>query len=76
MVQGGMSPWDVLRAATLEPARYFGLLDSLGTVADGKDGRPGAAAGESRCENIENTRRIEAVVANGRLLVDPLGQIR
>ena len=75
MVQGGMSPWDVLRAATLEPARYFGLLDSLGTVAEGKVADLVLLRGNP-LENIENTRRIEAVVANGRLLVDPLGQIR
>ena len=75
MVQGGMSTRDVLRAATLEPARYFGLLDSLGTVAEGKVADLVLLRGNP-LENIENTRRIEAVVANGRLLVDPLGQIR
>ena len=34
LVQGGMSPFDVLRAATSEPARYFGI-DSLGTIEVG-----------------------------------------
>ena len=75
MVQGGMSPWDVLRAATLEPARYFGMLDSLGTVVEGKVADLVLLRGNP-LQNIENTRRIAAVVANGRLLVDPLGQIR
>jgi imidazolonepropionase-like amidohydrolase len=66
MARGGMSPFDVLRAATIEPARYFGMLDSAGTVAPGKladlvllDANP--------LRNIANTRRIAAVVANGRL---------
>jgi imidazolonepropionase-like amidohydrolase len=66
MARGGMSPFDVLRAATIEPARYFGMLDSAGTVAPGNladlvllDANP--------LRNIANTRRIAAVVANGRL---------
>ena len=66
LVRGGMAPFDVLRSATLEPARYFGMLDSLGTIAPGKladllllDANP--------LQDIRNTRRISAVVANGRL---------
>jgi len=66
LVQGGMTPWEVLRAATSEPARYFGTSDSAGTVEPGKladlvllDANP--------LRDIRNTRRISAVVANGRL---------
>jgi len=66
LVSGGMAPFDALRSATLEPARYFGMLDSLGTIAPGKladllllDANP--------LQDIRNTRRISAVVANGRL---------
>src|SRR5687768_853967 len=36
LARGGMTPFAVLRAATLEPARYLGMLDSAGTVAPGK----------------------------------------
>lgn len=64
--RAGLSPMEVLRAATIEPARYFGMLDSLGTVAVGKvadlvllDANPLA--------DIRNTREVSAVVANGRL---------
>jgi len=70
LVRGGMSPVEALRSATLEPARYFGMLDSLGTIAAGKladlvllDANP--------LQDIRNTRRISAVVANGRLYVGP-----
>jgi imidazolonepropionase-like amidohydrolase len=66
LARGGMSAFDVLRSATLEPARYLGMLDSAGTVAPGKladlvllDANP--------LIDIGNTRRISAVIANGRL---------
>jgi hypothetical protein len=66
LARGGLSPFEILRAATLEPARYLGALDSLGTIAAGKiadlvllDANP--------LLDIRNTRRIAAVVANGRL---------
>jgi imidazolonepropionase-like amidohydrolase len=61
-----MSPFEILKSATLEPARYFGMLDSAGTVARGKladlvllDANP--------LRDINNTRKISAVIANGRL---------
>jgi len=66
LARGGMSPFDVLKSATLEPARYLNMLDSTGTIAQGKladlvllDANP--------LVDIRNTRRIAAVVANGRL---------
>jgi imidazolonepropionase-like amidohydrolase len=70
LARGGMTPFQVLRAATLEPARYFGMLDSAGTVAPGRladlvllDADP--------LRDIRNTRRIVAVMANGRLFAGP-----
>lgn len=69
LVEGGMSPFEVLRAATLEPARYLNRVDSLGTVEQGKvadlvllDANP--------LIDIRNTRRISMVVVNGRLFDD------
>jgi imidazolonepropionase-like amidohydrolase len=66
LVRAGLSPFDALRAATLEPARFLKLEDSVGTIAPGKladlvllDANPLA--------DIGNTRRVSAVVANGRL---------
>jgi imidazolonepropionase-like amidohydrolase len=66
-VQGGVPPMAALRAATYEPARYLGALDSLGTVERGKvadlvllDANP--------LVDIHNTRRIAAVVWNGRVI--------
>jgi imidazolonepropionase-like amidohydrolase len=66
-VEAGLSPEAALAAATVSPARYFGATDSLGTIAVGKladmvllDADP--------LTDIHNTRRIRAVVLNGRLL--------
>jgi hypothetical protein len=66
LARGGLSPLEIIRAATLEPAQYLGMRDSLGTVARGRladlvllDANP--------LLDIRNTRRIAAVVANGRL---------
>ena len=67
LVRGGMSTLDALRAATLEPARYLEMTDSLGTIAPGKvadlvllDANP--------LVDINNSRKIRAVILNGRLI--------
>lgn len=65
LVQAGLTPLQALQAATLNPAKFFNTLDSSGTIESGKladlvllDANP--------LENIRNTQRIYAVVANGR----------
>jgi imidazolonepropionase-like amidohydrolase len=64
-VDGGLTPLAALRAVTLNPAKFLGATDSLGTVSPGKladlvllDGNP--------LIDIRNTTAIRAVVANGR----------
>ena len=66
MVAAGFTPLEALTSATLGPARYFQLESSDGTIAKNKtadlillDADPIA--------DIRNTRRIHAVIANGRL---------
>ena len=70
LVQAGLTPLAALQTATVNPARFLNATDSLGTVAPGKladlvllDANPLGA--------IANTRRIRAVVVNGRLLDRP-----
>lgn len=67
LVEAGLSSLGALRAATLDPARFLGRTEELGTVEEGKfadlvllDADP--------LEDIRNTRRIRAVVTKGRLL--------
>jgi imidazolonepropionase-like amidohydrolase len=80
MVRGGMSPQAALQTATVNPARYFGIQRTAGSVASGQradlvllDANPLA--------DITNVGRIRAVVVAGRLLDRPeldrvLAQVR
>ncbi len=67
LVEAGLTPLEALQAATRNPARYFGIESTTGTVEKGKiadlvllDANP--------LENIRNTQRIAAVVVGGRLI--------
>ena len=67
LVEAGVSPAQALRSATWEPARYFAVTDSLGTVKAGNladlvllEANPLA--------DIGATRRIAAVWTSGRLI--------
>jgi imidazolonepropionase-like amidohydrolase len=66
-VKAGFTPREALQTATTNPANFLGLEDRLGSVERGKladllllDADP--------LEDIRNSRRIFAVVANGRFL--------
>jgi imidazolonepropionase-like amidohydrolase len=66
-VQAGLSPLAALQTATINPAKYVGKENEIGTVTQGKladlvllDGNP--------LTDISNTKKINAVVVNGRLL--------
>jgi imidazolonepropionase-like amidohydrolase len=67
LVRAGLSPFEALKAATVNPAKFMRREKDLGTVERGKladlvllDANPLA--------DIGNTRKINAVVMNGRLL--------
>lgn len=65
LAQGGLSPMEAIRAATLHGARYLGMEKELGSVEAGKladliilDANP--------LEDIRNSEKIHAVIMNGR----------
>src|SRR5262249_18458862 len=64
-VAAGFTPLEALQTATLNPAKFFGLENSLGTVEKGKladlvllEANP--------LDDIRNTQKIAGVIANGR----------
>lgn len=67
LVAAGLSPHRALRAATVEPARFLGFGDRLGTVEKGRAADLVVLDGDPLAD-IGNTRRIHAVVARGRLI--------
>lgn len=67
LVQAGFTPMEALQTATIKPAEFIGIADSLGTVEPGKiadlvllDANP--------LEDIRNTRKIAGVVIDGHYL--------
>jgi imidazolonepropionase-like amidohydrolase len=66
-VQAGLSPMEALQTATINAANFLGLEKSLGTIETGKladlvllEANP--------LDDISNTKKIFAVVTNGRYL--------
>jgi imidazolonepropionase-like amidohydrolase len=67
LVAAGLSPLQALQSATINPARFIGMDNDLGSVQPGKladlvllDANP--------LDDIHNTTQIRAVVQNGKLL--------
>lgn len=66
LVRAGLSPAEVLKAATIDAARYARLDRRFGTVAVGKRADV-VLLHANPLTNIGNTRRIGAVLIDGRL---------
>lgn len=74
LVQSGLTPLDAIQAATINAARVTGRDKDLGTIEAGKladlvllDANP--------LDDIHNTTRIHAVIANGKMF-DPAALLR
>ena len=67
LVRAGLTPLEAIETATLEPAKFFGLEDEMGAIAEGQvadmvllDANP--------LDDINNTKRIVQVVSKGQLI--------
>lgn len=70
LASAGLSPAEVLRAATFHSAEYFGLEQRYGTVAVGKVADL-VLLEANPLEDVRNTQKISAVVFNGNLYDRP-----
>jgi imidazolonepropionase-like amidohydrolase len=66
-VAAGFTPLEALQTATLNPARFFGMQEQLGTIERGRiadlvflDANP--------LDDIRNTQKVSGVILNGRFL--------
>lgn len=66
LVAAGLSPAEALYAATLAPAKAFGMSAELGSIANGKHADI-VLLSANPLQDIRNTEKISAVVADGRL---------
>ncbi len=75
LASGGLTPFEVLRAATLHGAEIIGLSQDLGSIEPGKLADL-VILGENPLEDIRNTNTVEYVIKNGELFEgDTLDQI-
>jgi hypothetical protein len=64
--QGGMTPLEAIRAATLNGARYIGMDADLGSIEAGKLADL-LVLSENPLDDLRHSREIRYVMANGRL---------
>jgi imidazolonepropionase-like amidohydrolase len=67
LVKAGLTPMEALRAATVNPAKFLNKMNTLGTVEEGKLA-DFVVLNADPLEDIQNTKKIHAVVVRGRLL--------
>jgi imidazolonepropionase-like amidohydrolase/Tol biopolymer transport system component len=65
LVQGGMTPYQALQAATLNGARYLGMDKELGSIESGKLADL-VILDQNPLENIYNSEKVHAVILNGK----------
>lgn len=66
-VEAGFTPLEALRTATVNPARFFGTTDSMGSIEVSKTADL-VVLDANPLEDISNTKRISAVIVGGKLL--------
>ena len=66
-VKAGLTPLEALQTATINPSKFLKTTDSLGTIKKGNLADL-VLLDENPLENINNTRKIAAVIINGQFL--------
>jgi imidazolonepropionase-like amidohydrolase len=69
LVVAGMSPMQAITAATSENSKMLGIDNELGQILPGKTANLVVLEADP-LEDITNTRRIELVILNGRIVYD------
>ncbi len=67
LVKAGLSPQDALASATLRPAEFFSLEETMGTIEAGKSSEL-VLLTANPLEDIANTRTIDTVITRGTVL--------
>lgn len=65
LAESGFTPLEALQTATINPARYFGVQDRLGSIEAGKEADLVLLDADPLAD-IHNTERIRAVILRGR----------
>ncbi len=66
MVQGGFTPWEALRGATIDGASYFGMQADLGSIEVGKLADIAVIEGDV-LNDIRQSEHVAYTMQNGRL---------
>ncbi len=70
LVAAGLTPMQALQTATLQPARFLKLSDSIGTIEVGKIANL-VLLGANPLDDIHNTANISAVILHGNVVASP-----
>jgi adenine deaminase len=66
LTQGGMSPMQAIRCATMNGAAYLGMDKEIGSLENGKLADL-IVLNDNPLDDIHNSQKIKYVMANGRL---------
>ena len=67
LVRAGLTPIEAIAAATLKPAQYFSLEETMGTIDVGKRADM-VLLDADPLNDIQNTKRISLVISKGQVL--------
>ena len=69
LVEGGLTPLEAIKAATITPAEFFNLDNEMGSIGIGKKADL-IILNNNPILNIKNTRDIFKVISKGNIYID------